>query len=222
MARVSTPNRQAPRRAPLTREGIARAALALIDREGLDAASMRRLAAELQVGTMTLYGYFRDKDELLDAVIEAAAEEHPIEVPEGPWRERLRRVAHDMRQGLAAHPSLVQLRLRRPIMTPGAMRAPEAGLHALREAGLGDADAATAFRVIFLYAFGFAGFSAPEVTDELRAYGRAALTALPPEDYPTVWSMLPELTETLGGERQFELGLELILDGIEARAARRS
>ena len=202
----------------LTREGIARAALDFVDREGLDALSMRRLAQELGAGTMTLYGYFADKDDLLDAVVESAAAAYAIEPATGDWRQRLRDVARQLREGLAAHPSLVQLRLRRPILSPGAMRGTEMAMEALLEAGLDPREAASAFRVIFLYAFGFTAFSAPDLTPELRRGARAAAAELPEADFPIVTAAIEEMVSTLGGEEEFERGLELILDGIADRA----
>src|SRR3954464_12450051 len=94
-----------------SREAITKAALALVDREGLGALSMRRLAAELEMGTMTLYGYFRTKDELLEAVVEEAAAWHRLPDAEGSWKERLRALARGMRQALGRHPSLIEVRL---------------------------------------------------------------------------------------------------------------
>src|SRR5437660_6163927 len=78
------------RRPRLTREQLARTALELIDRHGLDAFTMQRLAQHAGVGTMTLYGYFRSKDELLQAVVDAAV--RPAERPsiEGDWQEQMR------------------------------------------------------------------------------------------------------------------------------------
>ena len=202
----------------LTRAGIACAALDFVDREGLDALSMRRLAQELGAGTMTLYGYFTDKDDLLDAVVESAAAAYAIEPATGDWRQRLGDVARQLRKGLSAHPSLVQLRLRRPILSPGAMRGTEMAMEALLEAGLDPREAASAFRVIFLYAFGFTAFSAPDLTPELRRRARAAAAELPEADFPIVTAALDEMVSTLGGEEEFERGLELILDGIADRA----
>lgn len=224
---MSTPNRTEPSSSPpagrlgLSRERIAQAALDLVDREGLDAVSMRRLARELGAGTMTIYGYFDGKDDLLDAVVDAAAERHRVSPPRGPWRERLAAVIRAMRHGLAEHPSLIQLRLRRPLLSPGAMRGTEIGLEALHEAGFDPHEAARAFRVLFLYAFGFTAFSVGEVSDELRAEVRSALGDLPSAEYPAVVASLDHMPETLGGEEQFELGLEVILDGLEARLSRR-
>lgn len=201
----------------LTREAIARDALAFVDRHGLGALSMRRLAQELGVGTMTLYGYVADKDDLLHAVVEAAAAQYAIERPAGDWKQRLSDVSRQLHRGLAAHPSLVQLRLRRPILTPGAMRGTELAMEALLEAGLDRREAATAFRAIFVYSFGFTAFSAPELTPELRRYALAAAAELPEDQYPAVRSSTDELVATMGGEEEFERGLDLILTGIEAR-----
>src|SRR6059036_795279 len=93
-------------RARLTRDQVAAAALELLDREGLEALSMRRLAEELGVGTMTLYGYFRSKNELLDAVVDAAvAERGPFRF-EGTWQEQIRRLMHGSRRRLGRHPGL--------------------------------------------------------------------------------------------------------------------
>ena len=216
MTSVSTPKRS---RAPtgLSREAIARETLAFVDREGLDALSMRRLARELGAGTMTLYGYFRDKDDLLDAVVETAAAQYALERPAGDWRQRLGEVARQLQRGLAAHPSLVQLRLQRPILTPGAMRGTEVAMEALMEAGLDRQEGASAFRSIFLYAFAFTAFSAPELTPELRQGALAAAAALPETEFPIVSSAAEELVQTLGGDEEFERGLNLILSGIEQR-----
>ena len=91
-------------------------------------------------------------------------------------------------------------------------------MEALLEAGLDRRDAASAFRAIFLYAFGFTAFSAPELTPELRRHALSAAEKLPEDDYPAVRGALDELVSTMGGEDEFERGLDLLLTGIEARA----
>lgn len=200
-----------------TRETIAATALELVDREGLDALSMRRLARALGMGTMTLYGHFRSKEELLDAVVDVVTARHRPPPVEGSWRKQLEVIARTFLDGLHAHPALVQLRFARPIMTPGSLRYTEAGLAALLDAGLDRAEAASAFRVVFLYVFAFAAFSAPELTDALRDRGRAGLAVLPPGEFPAVTAAAAEMAGTLGGADQFEYGLARILDGIERR-----
>src|SRR5687767_4836764 len=122
-------------RARLTREQVAQAALALADADGLEALSMRALADRLGVGTMTLYGYYRNKDALLDAVVDAAMADGDTPEPEGDWRQQLRGVVVHARRNLLRHPSIVELRVRRPVLRPEALRFSETALRILRDAG---------------------------------------------------------------------------------------
>lgn len=202
------------------RSEIAQAALEIVDREGLDALSMRRLASELGLGTMTLYGYFATKDELLDAVVaRAAAGRRPLAVPDGPWDERLRAIARAWHANLARHPSLVQLRLRGPIVGREPFRLTEVGLAALHEAGFSAAEAARAFRVLFIYVFGTATFNDREVTSRRRKQLAMAVLRLPEEEFPVLSGMGAEMGESMGGEEQFEFGLDVLLAGLAARVA---
>lgn len=207
------------RPAGLSRERILEAALELVDREGLEALSMRRLADELEAGTMTLYGYFRGKDELLDALVDLSSRRSRglQELGEGPWRQQLRQLAVAVREALAEHRWEIELRLRRPLISPGALRVTEAGMRILLGAGLPPAEAARIFRTVFLYTFGFSGFSDPVDADRTRRESVAQMAPLPPDEYPAVTAAVNELVDTLSGEDQFEHGLDLILDGIEGR-----
>lgn len=205
-------------RGELNREAIAATALELLDRDGLDAFSMRRLADELGVGTMTLYGYFRGKEDLLDAVIDASVTDTPLRA-EGSWRERAAALARGMRDYLERHPALVQIRLRQPMTRPRQFRVTEQVVRALIDAGLPRDEAARAFRLVFTYVFGYAAFSPDAMADTARAEVRASLAALPPGEYPLLSSMVDEAVAAAAGDEQFEFGLELILDGIEARVA---
>lgn len=203
------------------RSQITEAALELVDREGLDALNMRRLASELGLGTMTLYGYFATKDELLDAIVaRAATGRRPIAAPDGPWEDRLRAIARAWHRNLARHPSLVQLRLRRPIVGREAFRITEIGLAALRDAGFPAADAARAFRVLFLYVFGSATFNDAELKTSRRNEIARAVLALPEDEFPVLSGMAMEMGDAMGGEEQFEFGLELLLAGLAAHAGR--
>jgi len=213
MARTSP----APRRPRLTPDEVARAALELLDREGLEALSMRRLADELGVGTMTLYGYFRNKDELLDAVMDVAVGGAPLAPSDGSWRQRLGDLIREARRNLVARPSLVQIRVRQPVLRPEALRFAEAGLRILREAGFEAQDATRAFRLLFTFTFGYAAFSPSDAVEENRAAARAAIGALPPDRYPALAAAREEAAQAMAGEEAFEFGLETILDGLEAR-----
>jgi AcrR family transcriptional regulator len=209
------PGAQAP--TALTRERVAAAALELVDRDGLDGLSMRRLAEVLGVGTMTLYGYFRSKSELLDAVVDAAVSDSAAELPAGDWRDQLRALLTTARRSLVRHPALVEIRVRQPVLRPEALRFAEAGLRILRGAGFERREAALAFRLLFSYSFGYAAFSPAEAVEEDRAAATAALRALPPEDYPELSAASAEAARAMGGEEAFEYGLDRILDGLERR-----
>lgn len=208
------------RRERLSREQIARAALALADREGFDRLTMRRLAAELGVGTMTLYGYFGDKDELVDAAIDAASEDHRVVLAEGSWTDQLGELMRAIRAALDTHPSGMRMRLARPMLSSGALRTTEAGMQILAEAGFERAQAARAYRTLFVYVFGFAGFSTPAEPEEVKRQTRAALTALSPDEYPALSAAAEEAAEAMAGDPQFEFGLSLLLGGLESELER--
>jgi TetR/AcrR family transcriptional regulator, tetracycline repressor protein len=210
------------KKAPLDRELIADAAVELVDREGIEALSMRRLASELGIGTMTIYGYFRDKEELLDASIERVARRYDLTAGEGDWRPRLRELVQTMYRSLLEHPSTVQIRSRRPILNPGAIRACEAGMTILDDAGFELKEAAAAFRLLFTYVFGYAAFSSYEPSVKLKREWETELSALPEDEYPVVSGTAGELVNWMAGRVPFEEGLELILDGLEARLERAS
>ena len=203
-------------RGNLNREAIAATALELLDRDGLDAFSMRKLADELGVGTMTLYGYFRGKSELLDAVIDESVSDGGLQA-EGTWRERATTLAHGMRGYLERHPALVQIRLRQTMTRPRQFRVTEQVVRALVDAGLPRDDAARAFRLLFTYVFGYVAFSPEATADTARAEVRASLASLPPDEYPLLSSMVGEAVAAAAGDEQFYFGLDLILDGVEAR-----
>jgi len=210
----ATGNRRQP---SLTREQVARAALELLDREGLDGLSMRRLAGELGVGTMTLYGYFRGKRELLDAVLDVAAEDFEAPPERDTFRAQVVAYALAARAWLLRHPSIVRLRGEDAIVRPSAFAVSEGLMRLLVDAGLPPEDCARAFRVLFTYVFGSALVSPGEPDDATRRAVHAALLTLPREEFPAMRSVAHHAGDALGGERQFVYGLELILDGIEAR-----
>lgn len=193
---------------------VAAAALELLDREGPEGLSMRRLADELGVGTMTLYGYFRTKHELLDAVLDLAIGELPPLPRRGSPRRRLRELALAFHRNLARHPGVVRVRLERPLVRAEQFRVTEAALALLVEAGLSLPEATRAFRTLFVYVFGYAAFNPPGAATE---EGRAVIAGLPPSEYPLVTEAVDELAGSMSGEEQFLYGLDRILDGLGAQ-----
>lgn len=201
----------------LTHAAIVDAATGLLAERGLTGVTMRRVAERVGVGTMTLYGYFRDKDALLDAIIDAAGADLSLPAPVGDWKVSLRELMLALHAQLVEHPFLVELRLRRPIASPEAMRWTEAALAILTRAGLRPGEAARAFRPLFVYTFGHAAFVPREDAEGVARRARAAVLSLPPDSYPLVTAAAEDLAQAVVGDEPYELGLDLMLDGIERR-----
>jgi AcrR family transcriptional regulator len=204
----------------LSRDQFADAAVAIIEREGPDAVSIRRLAAELRIGAMTFYGYFRDKEELLDYVVERAARDLSLPPDEGPWRSRLQSLMETIWLGLTEDPTVVLIRSRKPLLTPSALRATEAGMQILVDAGFDIEEAAGAWRLLFTYVFGYAAFSFPEAAPEVKREWAEQMGALPGDKYPLIAAAAGWLPEWMTGRQPFDFGLGLILDGLELRLGR--
>ena len=213
------PRRKRGRRHGLSREQIAEAALELVDRDGLNALTMQRLAEQLGIGTMTVYGYFRSKDELLDAIIDAAVGDAQLPTRTGSWREQMRELVKFAHQRLVRHPALVALRLRGPVLRPEALRFGEAILGILYDAGFDSAQAAQSFRLLFTYVHGYAALSPAVTTDDQRRQAAAAIALLPEDRYPNLKRAAGEASRAMAGEEAFAFGLERILDGLEALRA---
>jgi AcrR family transcriptional regulator len=140
----------------LSRQLILDTAIGLVQREGESALSMRRIAQELDVWPMSLYRYFHDKQALLEALAEAAAEQ--IELPQiaADWQTQLRQLLAHARTAFATHPGGLHLRLAGPELPPSAARVAESGIEILTAAGLQPAEAKAAWQALVDYLAGSA------------------------------------------------------------------
>ncbi|MBJ7328557.1 MAG: TetR/AcrR family transcriptional regulator C-terminal domain-containing protein [Solirubrobacteraceae bacterium] len=207
--------RKAPNsRSGITREAIVDAAAELLAEGGLDALTMRRLGDRLGISAMTLYRYFDDKDALLDAVVDAGTDELELPPPSGPWQEQIAALMRALHTRLMARPFLIELRVRRPLVSPGAMRWTERGMRILREAGLDERAAANAYRALFVYTFGDATYRPRGAADAAARRTRAMHLDLPPDEYPHVTAATRELAEAFAEDTSFESGLQLLINGI--------
>ena len=214
-------------RVPLTRQRVLATALHLVDTEGLDALTRRRLARELGRDAMTLYRYAPDQEALLDGIVELVLEE--LELPEEgqDWQTQLRRSAHNFRRLALAHPHVVNLLLTRPVATafglrpPATLRPLEHFLAVLTSAGFPAAEAMRIHRayVGFLYGHLLAELQDtvvnPDETDDLLRLG---LHRLPARQFPILRSLAGDLA-AYDGARELDRGLDLLVAGIVAHAA---
>ena len=208
--------------APLSAEAIVAAAAQLLESDGLEALTMRRLAAQLGASPMSLYRHVATKEELLRLIADRQLAEVELPDTEGlSWREAITEVTRALHGSFLAHPHLSAILAVQHIDAIAIFRATEVILHALRSAGLDDRDAVRALDVITSYAAGFT-----QRRNELRTRATAPrerldrLHNLPPE-LPTVADLAGQIV-ALDLDHRFEDGLALILDGIELRVRRAS
>jgi AcrR family transcriptional regulator len=224
-----------PTRGPrpgLSRERIVRAAIDIADAEGLTALSMRRLAAALDAGAMTLYRYVPGKDELIDLMVdEVYGEDVPL-VETGSWRERLDAACRQEWRHYHRHPWLLHVSQGRPLLGPNSMRATEATLRILDGTGLDPVEMIDAIVTTSSFVAGLARTS-------VEASRAERDTGVSDEEW---WlAQRPYLDELMSGggvpllsrvgaaggfegspDRGFEFGLARILDGVEALIASRA
>jgi TetR/AcrR family transcriptional regulator, tetracycline repressor protein len=202
----------------LTRDELARRALAIMDAHGTDALTMRRLAEELGMSPMALYRYFPSKTDLMDAAIEIAAPEIELPVPgAAPWKEQLADLARALFQAGVTHPSLARERFNRPMQSPRAMQLTDRTIALLLEAGLSKRDAVAAFKALLVHTLGAAAFAAAESRPQVRERAQQRHSSVRSEELPAMAAVADELTAALGGKEAFGLGLAALLDEIERR-----
>ena len=220
--------RRGPRRRALSREAIVDAALAIVDAEGLDALTMRTVAAALGTGAASLYAYVGSKEDLLELVVERVIGEIRFDEPPDPdrWMDQIKTVAREMRRVFAGHGDLARASFGRIPLGENALNGSEWMLALMRAGGLQDRVAALAVDLLSLYVMGIA------YEDSLRAMGgasveefdgyieqmRSYLASLPSARFPNTVALAVELTAGDGDER-FEFGLEVLLRGLIAVSA---
>jgi AcrR family transcriptional regulator len=200
---------------------IVKSALALVDRDGLEGLSMRKLGRELAVEAMALYHYFPSKDALIDAIVEAVVGEMGAPSEAGSWEERLRERFRSYRQLAQAHPHVFPLVGKRTVKSPEALAPVEQMLDILRGAGFTPERALQSFRTLSSYAYGYAlaeivGFALEPSTDGAAA--RFDVRTVDPERFPRMREVAPHVV-ACDHDTEFELGLDIILAGLAAAAS---
>ncbi|POM22625.1 Tetracycline repressor protein class B from transposon Tn10 [Actinomadura rubteroloni] len=214
-----------PRPAPLDRARIVAAAVALADDGGLDAVSLRKVAARLDAGPMRLYGYIATKDELLDLMVDDV---HAEILPSGPpdgWRDALRGRAHRTRSAVLRHEWLADLLGGRPSLGPNALAVTESTLAALD--GLAPLD--TVLRAVATVSAYVTGAIRHEVADLRaeratglserewqRASGPRVREVLATGRFPALARAVHDGADVDAGT-SFSTGLEWVLDAVAAK-----
>ncbi len=217
MATHTEPN--VKRRAPLSRERVLRAALVLADAGGIDSMSMRKLGEELGVEAMSLYNHVANKDDILDGIVDLVFGEIALPSGRGDWKPAMRKRAVSAHEALLRHPWAPSLMQSRTKPGPATLRHHDSVLGRLRTAGFTLVMAAHAVSVIDGYVYGFAlqQINIPlQSREQVAAVGQDILRQMAGE-YPHLAEMITKHAMKPGYDyaKEFEFGLDLILDGLE-------
>lgn len=194
-------------------------AVALIEREGPSALSMRRLGSTLGVEAMAIYHHFENRDELLSAIGDRMLEPlDDLELGED-WREACRRFATALRDVATALPATFQLLGLRPLDTPWALRPVERLLGVLVAEGFSPRDALAIYRATVSYTRGYAlGEAAGFTVDAARPAGWRRLASLAPNEFPILAGRAQELAG-LDADSAYDVGLTALLAGLAGAVA---
>ncbi|MGA9675302.1 MAG: TetR/AcrR family transcriptional regulator C-terminal domain-containing protein [Mycobacterium sp.] len=208
----------------LNRSMILQAALRIVDRDGVDGLSMRRLSEAVGRDPVMLYRHVPNKAAVLDGVAEMVLAQLSVDSTDPDWAGQLRTVARDFRQLALTHPNVVPLLVTRPLATPlgqrppGMLRPLEDVLALLTSAGFTGEDALHIYRVLFGYLYGHIlnelqeVIERPEETDDVLRLGlhRLAIT-----EFPQLRQLAPALA-SYDGAAELDRFLDLLLPGMTA------
>lgn len=185
----------------LSRQEIVDAALAHVETAGFESLTIRGLSAQLGVAPMSLYRHVRDKDDLLDEVVDRLLERlRAPELASGDWRAAIGAAAEELRDLLVRHPAARHVYLLHPVVSPGALKRMNAMLEVLHRAGFDEYGAEHAYAAVQTYTIGFAALEASREGWH------------PPErEVGPIAARLAAYTTP----QQFAEGLAALLDGIE-------
>jgi AcrR family transcriptional regulator len=209
------------RRAPLTRERVLRAALALADAGGEEALTMRSLGKRLGVEAMSLYNHVANKEDIVDGLVDIVFSEIEVSAPgELDWKTAMRQRAISIREALNRHRWAVGLMEGRMNPGPASLRHHDAVMGCLREAGFPFRAAVHASSVMDAYIYGFAlqeknlPFDTPDQVSEVMEIQRRHVPEM--ADYPYLVEVATEMAKAgYDYATEFEFGLDLILDALE-------
>ncbi|MGZ6604199.1 MAG: TetR/AcrR family transcriptional regulator [Solirubrobacteraceae bacterium] len=210
------------RRAPLNRERVLRAAIALADEGGFESLTMRRLATELGVEAMSLYNHVASKDDLLDGMVDLVFAEIEPPPADGDWKTAMRNRALSTREALSRHRWAIGLMEGRGNHGAANLSLHNAVLGCLRGAGFSMEMTVHAYSVQDAYIYGFALQERDMSSQTPEDFTASAQRQM--QQYQAVLGDFPHLVEVVGGHiaetgydyaTEFVFGLDLILDGLD-------
>jgi AcrR family transcriptional regulator len=222
--------RDRPAKAPLSEDAVVDAALAILQSDGLPAVTMRRVAAALDTGAASLYVYVSGREGLLQAMLDRVTASIELETPDpSRWRAQLHSLLERMHRALVAHPGIAAMTLEDPPSTEVVFRLTENMLGLLLAGGIDAQEAAWACDIFVSLVTAVASED-----DVRRARGHIdpgdrqqhvdeiykTFVGLPPDRFPLLAAHAAQMVAGNGDER-FHFAIDVVVDGLIARAARR-
>jgi AcrR family transcriptional regulator len=221
--------RDRPAKAPLSVEAIVDAALAILSSEGLEAVTMRRVAAALDTGAASLYVYVSSREGLQLAMLDRITKEIELETPDPAWwREQLHQLLSRMHTTLIAYPGIAAMTLAYPPMTEAVLQVTENLLGILLAGGIDPQDAAWTCDLLVLLVTGVAseddvrqarGDTAHDHRQQIEEL-RKTFAGMAPDRYPLLAAHATQMVTGDSAER-FRFAVDVVIDGVLARAARK-
>ncbi|HTU07582.1 MAG TPA: TetR/AcrR family transcriptional regulator C-terminal domain-containing protein [Trebonia sp.] len=200
------------------RQQILDAALAIADERGLDAVTMRAVAARVGVTAMALYPHVSSKEDLLDGLVGRLLSELTLPDAGKPWQDRLRELARSARETARRHPAVMPLLFARPAATPDAVRVVDAFYQALLDAGVPDHEVPRVERLVSTMVLGYV---VSETSGRFAAGDpRERRARLEGVDLPAHRRLLTHLETRTSWEAEFEAALDEMGELIETIARR--
>jgi AcrR family transcriptional regulator len=223
------PARVTARRTPLSRDALVDAALRVLDRDGLEGLSMRRLGEELGTGAASLYWHVANKDELLELILDRVIGEIELPPPDpARWEEQLKDLYRRAREVLRRHGDVARISLGRIPVGPNSLEIMEWDFALLRGAGIPDTVAAHASDILALYLGAYAfeetlGLASPGGSELPPEQAVAMIgdyfASLPADRFPNVVALARNGALMSGDlDERFEFGLDLLVRGLAAHA----
>ncbi|MGD1896232.1 MAG: TetR/AcrR family transcriptional regulator [Phormidesmis sp.] len=213
-----TTNAQSRPRKPLSRERVLVQALKLADKQGIEALSMRNLAEALGVKAMSLYNHVKNKDDMIDGIVDIVVSEIELPETESHWKKAMHKRANSAHAALLRHPWATMEMVSRVNIGPAMLRYVNATIGCLREAGFSFEMADHAWNAMDAHIYGFTlqELNFPFKPEEYSKVAENYLSLIPADKYPYLNGMTQQV---IGGKydgiHDFEFGLELILDGLD-------
>jgi AcrR family transcriptional regulator len=221
--------RDRPAKAPLSEKVVVDAALAILKSDGLDAVTMRRVAAALDTGAASLYVYVSGREGLHRAMLDRITSTIPLEAPDAArWRVQTHSLLSRMHETLVAHPGIAAMTLAHPPTTDAVLLLTENMLGTLLAGGFDPQDAAWTCDILVMLVTAVASED-----DVRRAHGdgeddhraqidelHTTFSALPPERFPLLTTYAAQMV-TGGGDERFHFAIDVVIDGVLARTTQR-